>query len=66
MGFTRPLRGQMRSYSKEKWQFRSRKLGLTTVADPPCWPRDIPLSTKLGTKFRQQVTVVSRYTSLAD
>jgi hypothetical protein len=24
-----------------------------TVGDPPRWPRDTPLSTKVGTKFRQ-------------
>jgi hypothetical protein len=37
---------------------RSRKLRLMTVGDPPRWPRDIPLSTKVGTKFRRQVAVV--------
>jgi hypothetical protein len=30
---------------------------LTAVGDPPCSPRDTPLSTKFGTKFRQQVAV---------
>jgi TRAP-type C4-dicarboxylate transport system permease small subunit len=30
---------------------------LTTVGDPPRWPRDTPLSTKVGTKFRRQVAV---------
>jgi hypothetical protein len=30
---------------------------LTTVGDPPRWPRDTPLSTKVGTKFRQHVAV---------
>jgi hypothetical protein len=30
---------------------------LTTVGDPPLWPRDSPLSTKVGTKFRRQVAV---------
>jgi hypothetical protein len=43
---------------KEKYWLRSRKLRLTTVGDPPCSPRDTPLSTKVGTKFRQQVAVV--------
>jgi hypothetical protein len=38
-------------------QIRSRKLRLTTVGDPPRWPRDIPLSTKVDTKFRRQVAV---------
>jgi hypothetical protein len=33
------------------------KLRFTTVRDPPRWPRDTPLSTKVGTKFRQQVAV---------
>jgi hypothetical protein len=32
---------------------RDRKLSLTTVGDPPRWPRDTPLSTKVGTKFRR-------------
>jgi hypothetical protein len=45
---------------------RSRKLRLTTVGDPPRWPRDTPISTKVGTKFRRQVAVVSRYCSLAN
>jgi hypothetical protein len=27
------------------------------VGDPPRWPRDSPLSTKVGTKFRRQVAV---------
>jgi hypothetical protein len=36
---------------------RSRKLRLTTVGDPPHRPRDTPLSTKVGTKFRRQVAV---------
>jgi hypothetical protein len=47
----------MRSYLKEKWRLRSRKLRLTTVGDPPRWPRDTPLSTTIGTKFRRQVAV---------
>jgi hypothetical protein len=33
------------------------KLRLTTVGDPPRWPRDTPLSTKVDTKFRRQVAV---------
>jgi hypothetical protein len=37
--------------------FRSRKLRLTTEGDPLRWPRDTPLSIKVGTKFRQQVAV---------
>jgi hypothetical protein len=36
---------------------RSRKLRLITVGDPPRWPRDAPLSTKVGTKFRRQMAV---------
>jgi hypothetical protein len=36
---------------------RSRKLRLTTVGDASRWPRDTPLSAKVGTKFRQQVAV---------
>jgi hypothetical protein len=36
---------------------RSRKLRLTTVGDPPRWPRDTPLSTKVSTTFRRQVVV---------
>jgi hypothetical protein len=47
----------MRSYLKEKERFRSRKLKLTTVGDPPSCPGDTPLSAKVGTKFRQQVAV---------
>jgi hypothetical protein len=30
-------------------------LRLTTVGDPPHWPRDTPLSAKVGTKFHQQM-----------
>jgi hypothetical protein len=30
---------------------------LMTVGDPPRWPRDTPLSTKVGTKFRRHVAV---------
>jgi hypothetical protein len=30
---------------------------LTTVGDPPRWPRDTTLFAKVGTKFRQQVAV---------
>jgi hypothetical protein len=30
-------------------------LKLTTVGDPPRWPRDTPLCTKVGTKFRRPV-----------
>jgi hypothetical protein len=37
--------------------FRSRKLRLTTVGDPPRWPRDTPQSTEVDTKFRRQVAV---------
>jgi hypothetical protein len=33
------------------------KLRLTTAGDPPHWPRDTLLSTKVGTKFRRQVVV---------
>jgi hypothetical protein len=36
---------------------RSRKLRLTVVGDPARWPRDTPLSTKVGTTFRRQVAV---------
>jgi hypothetical protein len=39
------------------FSFRSRKLRLTTVGDPPRWPRDTPLSKKVGTKFRRHVAV---------
>jgi hypothetical protein len=34
------------------------KLRVTTVGDPPRWPRDTPLPTKVDTKFRRQVAVV--------
>jgi hypothetical protein len=37
------------------YRYRSRKLRLTTVGDPPRWPCDTPLSTKVDTKFRRQV-----------
>jgi hypothetical protein len=56
MGTTQPLWVKM-SYLKEKSRLRSRKLRLTTVGDPPCWPRNTPLSAKAGSKFRQQVAV---------
>jgi hypothetical protein len=36
---------------------RSRKPRLTAVGDPPRWPRDTPLSTKVDIKFRRQVAV---------
>jgi hypothetical protein len=32
-------------------------LRLTTAGDPPRWPGDTSLSTKVGSKFRQQVAV---------
>jgi hypothetical protein len=47
----------MRSDIKEKQRLRPRKLRLTAVGDPPCWPCDTPLSEKVGTKFRRQVAV---------
>jgi hypothetical protein len=47
----------MRTYLKEKQRFRSRKLRLTTVRDPPRWPRVTPPSVKVGTKFRRKVAV---------
>jgi hypothetical protein len=56
-GSTEPLWGYLRSYLKEKLRLRSRKLRLTTVGDPPRWPRNTPLSAKVGTKFRRQVAV---------
>jgi hypothetical protein len=40
-----------------EWNRRSRKLRLTTVGNPPRWPRDTPLSAEVGTKFRRQVAV---------
>jgi hypothetical protein len=45
---------------EDKWGAtwkKSRKLRLTTIGDPPCWPCDTPLSTKAGTKFLRQVAV---------
>jgi hypothetical protein len=45
----------MRSYLKERWRLRSRKLRLTTVGDPTRRPRDTALSTKVSTKFRREV-----------
>jgi hypothetical protein len=36
---------------------RSRKLRFRTVRDPPRWPRDTLLSTKVDTKFHRQVAV---------
>jgi hypothetical protein len=45
----------MRSYLKEKLQLQSREIN--NRWDPPCWPRDILLSAKIGTKFRQKVAV---------
>jgi hypothetical protein len=33
------------------------KLRLTTVGDTQRWPRDTPLSIKVGTKFYQEVAV---------
>jgi hypothetical protein len=43
----------MGSYLEEKKRLRSRKLRLTIAGDPPRYARDTPLSTKVGTKFRQ-------------
>jgi hypothetical protein len=36
------------------------------VRDPPHRTRDTPLSAKVDTKFRRQVAIDSRYSSLAD
>jgi hypothetical protein len=46
-------------FSDRKYGFMiyCRKLRLTNVGDPPHWPRDTTLSTKVGTKFRRQVAV---------
>jgi hypothetical protein len=41
----------------DKLHFRSRKLRLTTMGDSLPWQHETPLSTKVGTKFRQQVAV---------
>jgi hypothetical protein len=57
MGSTWPLEGKWGATWKKKWLLRSRRLRLTTVGDPPRWPRDTPLSTKVGTKYRRQVAV---------
>jgi hypothetical protein len=57
MGPTPPLWEKMRRNFKQTSRLRYRKLRLTTVGDPPRWPRDIPLCTKVGTKFRRQVAV---------
>jgi hypothetical protein len=40
-----------------KRSLRSRKLRLIAMGDPSRWPCDIPLSTKVDTKFRRQVSV---------
>jgi hypothetical protein len=56
----------MRSYLKEKPRLPSRKLRLTTMRDLPRWPRDTPLSAKVGTKFRWQVVVAQSYSLLVD
>jgi hypothetical protein len=45
----------MRSYLKENYRFRSRNLRLTTVGVPLRWPRDSPLSAKVGTKIHRQL-----------
>jgi hypothetical protein len=34
-----------------------KQLGIKVVGDPPRWPRDTPLSTKVGIKFRRQAAV---------
>jgi hypothetical protein len=46
-GSTQPLWGQMKSYLKEKYRLRSRKLRSTTVGDLPHWPHDTSLSTNV-------------------
>jgi hypothetical protein len=38
-------------------QFWSRKLRSMAMGVPPCWPRDTPLSTKVGTKIHRPVVV---------
>jgi hypothetical protein len=46
----------MKACKEYHWLSKAiRKLRLATVGDLPCWPRDTPLSAKVGIKFRQQV-----------
>jgi hypothetical protein len=61
VGLERGPLGQV-SINKELLEKRSSGSGLenrlTAVGDQPRSPLDTPLSTKVGTKFRQQVAVV--------
>jgi hypothetical protein len=49
-----------------KYQHRYKKPRFNGRSERPRWPRDTPLSAKVGNKIRRSAVVVSRYSSLAD
>jgi hypothetical protein len=53
-------------FSLQRVNNRSRKTEITAVRDLPHWPRDIPLTTKVGTNFADKRQSLARYSSLAD